>query len=190
MEIEIKYKVSQPDFKKIAMKLRQLGAHHLYDKKEVDIYFNVAGRDSISSKECLRIRESSSHTELTYKAPSKNPKEKHFAKRELNVDVKDAKATHAILEAMGNRKLVTIKKHRRYFKFAGCVVTLDRIDGAGTFIEVEYEGRSKKSGLEIVMKCSEKLGLREKKIDNRPYRDILLEKRQKNNPRPRILDQG
>ena len=58
LEIEKKYYIKDGNIESLTEILMSAGAEYIGDSKQTDIYFNVPGRDSLTSKECLRIRES------------------------------------------------------------------------------------------------------------------------------------
>lgn len=68
-EVEKKYKIDQNRREKLINFLNEK-AKLIEKKHEVDTYFNIVGRDSLSTKECLRIRETDSFSEITYKPSS------------------------------------------------------------------------------------------------------------------------
>ena len=178
-EVEKKYRLESKDKASFVRRLQEADAQFINKKKEVDTYFNVAGRDSLTTKECLRVREADTHTEMTYKPPTENHQvvQNHFAKKETNISVKDGREAITFLELLGNDILVAVDKEREYYAFDGCVVALDSIRDAGLFVEIEIETDDENSGLEKIDAIAQKLGLDESMIETLPYRDVVLNNR-------------
>ncbi len=178
-EIEKKFRLEGVNKTDFAERLQAMDAKLLNKKKEVDTYFNVAGRDSLTTKECLRVREADTHTEITYKPPTENHQvvQSHFAKKETNVSVPDGKEAVALLELLGNDILVVVDKEREYYNLDGCTVALDFIKDAGLFVEIEIETDDEQTALEKIDTLAQKLGLDDSMIETLPYRDVVLNNR-------------
>lgn len=177
-EVEKKFKPNTNNKAGFIRCLKAMNAELINNTREVDTYFNVADRDSLTTKECLRVRESDAHTEITYKPPTKNHRivRSHFAKKETNVAVNNGKMAVALLELLGNNILVVVDKNRECYSLGVCKVALDIIKGAGLFIEIEIETNDERAGLKYIDSIAKKLGLTESMIEKLPYRDIVLNK--------------
>lgn len=175
MEIELKYRVS--NLKEILETLNKNGAEFKKEKLEKDIYFNVSGRDSYTTKECLRIRSSSDgFAEITYKPPTEaKTKSEHFAKKETNLRISDPSEAELLLSLLGNTILVAVIKKRRYYSLNGCVVCIDEVQNVGHFAEVEVEDDDEERGLTRVKECGLLLGFSNAQIERKPYRDLVWE---------------
>lgn len=175
-EVEKKYRLNGLEKKLFLQRLQKLNAKFLNKKKEVDTYFNVTGRDSLTTKECLRVRETDTYTEITYKPPTKNHRiaQGYFAKKETNVLVQDGKEAIVMLELLGNDVLVVVDKEREYYAVNDCVVVLDNIKGSGLFVEIEIKTDNEQDGLNRINILAQKLGLNESAIEVLPYRDVVL----------------
>lgn len=178
-EIEKKFRLENADKAGLIKCLEKLGAQFVDKKKEVDTYFGVAGRDSLATKECLRVREADAFTEITYKPPTENHQivQSYFSKKETNVSVKDGKEAIALLELLGNDILVVVDKEREYYSLDECVIVLDSIKDAGLFVEIEIQTADEQAALKRIDIIAEKLGLNESMIETLPYRDIVLNNR-------------
>jgi adenylate cyclase class 2 len=80
-----------------------------------------------------RIRTVDGHHTLTLKVPQANS----LACLEYETGVDDAPQTDAMLEAMGYRPTVRIRKRRRTARFGDITLCLDEVDGLGLFMEAE-----------------------------------------------------
>jgi len=173
LEIEKKYRVQ--DINKIEQDLVGLGAVFGKQTQERDIYFNVSGRDSMTTKECLRIRSTNDKKEITYKPPTeKNNQGGHFAKKETNLLIKDVEIAQELLLNLGNSILVDFTKERKYYSLNDVTIALDVLNGAYFFIEIEVESEDEEDAIEKIIKVEELLGLSDDFIEDRPYRDIAM----------------
>lgn len=175
-EVEKKYRLNGLDKNLFIQRLQKLNAKFLNKKREVDTYFNVAGRDSLTTKECLRVRKTDIYAEITYKPPTENRhlSQGHFAKKETNVLVQDGKEAIAMLELLGNDVLVVVDKERKYYAIDGCVVALDSVKNAGLFVEIEVKTNYEQASLNRINILAQSLGLDESMIEVLPYRDVVL----------------
>lgn len=172
-EIEKKYRVES--LEKIEQKLVVLGAEMKGVAQERDIYFNVSGRDSMSTKECLRVRSSSRKQEITYKPPTKiNDSVAHFAKKETNLPINDVDTARDLLLCLGNSLLVDFTKDRKYYSLDGVTITLDLLDNRYSFVEIEVEGNDEVEALTRIQNVEQLLGLSGNLVEKRPYRDIAM----------------
>ncbi len=178
-EVEKKYRIKHLDKEALVLLLEEAGATLIKRKREVDTYFNVAGRDSLMTKECLRVRESNNKKEITYKPPTYacNADQSHFAKIETNVAVQDTVLAIELLKLIGNEVLVVVEKDRSYYELGECSITLDLITGAGLFAEIEVETNDEKSGIRQIDAAAATIGLDSSMIEMAPYRDLVLKAR-------------
>lgn len=182
-EVEKKYRLNGLDKKVFLQRLQKLNARFINNKKEIDTYFSVAGRDSLTTKECLRVRETDTYTEITYKPPTESHRvaQGYFAKKETNVLVQNGKEAIAILELMGNDILVVVDKDREYYAIDGCIVALDSIKNVGLFVEIEIEIDNEREGLKKINSLAQSLSLDESMVEISPYRDIVIDNNRKSN---------
>jgi adenylate cyclase class 2 len=54
--------------------------------------------------------------------------------------VGDAAAARALLELLGFREAVRVRKRRELYRLGGVEVALDTVEGLGTFVELESKG--------------------------------------------------
>jgi len=172
-EIEKKYQVH--NLQEIEQRLIAHNAEFIKETYERDIYFNVSGRDSMTSKECLRIRTSPTKTELTYKPPTAaNNTDTHFAKKETNLPIQDVDTAIELLESLGNSLLVDLRKQRKYYTLDEVTITLDILNEQYSFIEIEVEATNEPEALDKIQHIADILKLSEGSIETRPYRDIAM----------------
>lgn len=182
-EVEIKIKISKKETERLRGRLLSLGATCEEKLVEKDIYFTVAHRNFITTKECLRIRATNKkHLVLTYKGPTTGPmlKKKQFWKKEIDIPLCCSKEKMGnLLILLGCKKIAEVRKEREKFIFKKQIITLDKVEKIGWFLEVEEVARNKKeriAALENNLGLLKKLGLGDKDIITEPYRDLVLRK--------------
>lgn len=174
-EIEKKYRVD--NLRETEQLLIAQGARFVKETRERDIYFNVSGRDSMTTKECLRIRTTTTKTEITYKPPTvADNTDTHFAKRETNlpIHVHDIETAIELLENLGNSILVDLQKNRKYYTLDGVTITVDVLNEKYSFVELEVEDVDEATALTKIQTQAVRLGLSENAVETRPYRDIAM----------------
>jgi len=178
-EIEKKYRLLEDDAVSIEKKIVALGARHVSDSKQTDTYFNVSGRDSYGTKECLRIRETDKDIEITYKPPTKSSQAGvgYFSKKEVNLAVMDLDGAKELLMDIGCDVLCVVEKTRKDYLLDKIHISVDTISDVGVFVEVESNGTDDELSqvLEQIDGMAAKLGLNDSLIERRPYRDIVME---------------
>ncbi|HPC95427.1 MAG TPA: class IV adenylate cyclase [Sedimentisphaerales bacterium] len=139
MYVEIEAKLRVPSFERVEECLRSQGASFVSEMVQTDSYFDTPDADLARTDQCLRLRVETTGTAkrlvLTYKGPKQAD---DFKKRkEVNLDVTDAEAVEALLEALGYRRALAFNKKRREWKLAACRIALDTLPLIGTFVEIE-----------------------------------------------------
>ncbi|MDD1674113.1 MAG: class IV adenylate cyclase [Methanomicrobiales archaeon] len=130
-------KIRVQNLASIQARLHQLGARDCGVIRERDVYFNAPHRDFGTTDEALRIRYSEpGNAAMTYKGP----KVAGFAAKariELTVSIDPAFSMEEILVTLGFARVAEVRKVRSYYQLADASVALDRVDGLGTFVEIE-----------------------------------------------------
>lgn len=179
IEVERKFSlnITVEDFVKI---LSNRGGKFISSESQKDVYFNVSGRDSMSTKECLRIRSEDTRTELTYKAPSNSTEssQNHFSKKEINVELKSDKEMYELLIAIGCEVLAVVEKSRQTYVLDKLTIAIDTVAGLGNFVEVEalVASEQKEEALTAINLAAKNLGLQESATVNEPYRDLIVKR--------------
>jgi adenylate cyclase, class 2 len=134
LEIELKVRVETID--PVRERLRLLSAVHVTDTQEHDVYYNAPHRDFARTDEAVRVRYSQERSTLTYKGP----KNKDFAvkaREELNTGIESGPVLEKILMRLGFTRVADVRKIREYYTLRGASVALDRVEGLGSFVEIE-----------------------------------------------------
>ncbi|GAB7015977.1 class IV adenylate cyclase [Methanogenium cariaci] len=134
--IEVETKIAVSNLPEIADCLRSRGAVDLGSSVQQDTYLNATHRDYAKTDEALRVRETASGTEITYKGP-KSPGSKSKARTEITLSVASAPDAIALLTATGFFVSATVRKERHEFQYGGTTIALDRVENLGTYIEIE-----------------------------------------------------
>ncbi|HHX58879.1 MAG TPA: class IV adenylate cyclase [Candidatus Moranbacteria bacterium] len=182
VEIEKKYLIKGKNTAKIIKKLTCLGASHVEDIKQTDVYFNTPKRSSLSSKECLRIRTINNKIfEITYKPPTaeNHQSSNFFAKQEINLSVDSAKMAEVVLLSIGCKIITKVEKNRKCFRLDKFEIFLDNVKGAGMFLEVETIDYPKNTFTRLmeIETIVASLGINSADVESKPYRDLVMEEK-------------
>lgn len=171
MELEIK--VPCEDLNVLENRLKGMGASHVEDLDQVDLYFSHPGRDFGVTDEALRLRRENERTVITYKGPKLDKDTK--LREEIELGVEDIDLMSLILERLGFRPVIKIEKRRTVYELQGIHFCLDRLPGLGDFVEMEWQGEDLDAGKKKIMELKQKLGL----VGNerRSYLELLIEKK-------------
>jgi adenylate cyclase class 2 len=96
-------------------------------------------------------------------------------REEIELEVEDLVRMSAILEKVGFNPYLRVAKHRIVYSYQGIEFCLDRVEGLGEFVELEYEGDDLSEGRERIMSLKRELGLEGN--ERRSYLELLLEKK-------------
>jgi adenylate cyclase class 2 len=148
-EIEVKARIEDKDG--LVKRLAALGCALSKPISQDDTVFTkkVGKLDEfLSNEEFLRIRiQDDGKVILTAKKPAdKNNKSKeNLVKREYEVEVSSADDARGILEFLGFKEAVSVKKIRQTAHYGKYEICVDEIVGLGSFIELEEMGDSKQA---------------------------------------------
>ena len=136
-EIEAKLRIESPQA--VERKLTQLGAEFVAEQSHIDYHFDDEGLTLSMSDSALRLRRQSTGENIRSFLTYKGPKEKSRLKRrrEIETEIEDPDVAAKILRALGYRKMLTIEKRRRLWRFGQCEVALDSLPLLGDFVEIE-----------------------------------------------------
>jgi adenylate cyclase class 2 len=134
LEVELKVKI--PSLDPAREQLVRRNAQSCGKVHEHDVYYNAPHRDFSITDEAVRVRYTGDHAVVTYKGP----KIKKFglkAREELNFAVESGKIFETMLDRLGFTKTLEVNKWRETFRLGTASVSLDTVDGLGTFAEIE-----------------------------------------------------
>jgi len=142
-EVELKIRA---DHDAVRNRLREAGAERIGAVVQVDTYFDHPGREFAATDEAVRVRrerpvdapsDEPESAELTYKGPLVDDVSK--TREEVETGLEDGDAAVTILDRLDFSAAATVRKERERFALSGYTVTLDEVDGLGSFLEVERE---------------------------------------------------
>jgi len=175
--IEVEVKAHANDLAVIENKLNNLGAFRKNEEYQEDIYFNAPHRDFAQTDEALRIRKSRDNTGekifITYKGAKMDKVSK--TRKEIEVDVGDPLKVANIFESLGFRPVAIVKKNRVSYTFDELIITLDEVQGVGSFVEIEKEaeeGEDFQGALEEIFGFYKKIGIKEG-FERRSYLELM-----------------
>ncbi|NLZ31188.1 MAG: class IV adenylate cyclase [Methanomicrobiales archaeon] len=134
LEVEAKFAVRDPG--EVRARLRQKGVQMERRRREHDVYYNAPDRDFGETDEALRVRYDDAGVIMTYKGP-KIRVGSAKAREEFNLGVSSGETLEAILSRAGFRRAAVVTKIREFYEVGGATVTLDDVEGLGTFVEIE-----------------------------------------------------
>ncbi|HMK53172.1 MAG TPA: class IV adenylate cyclase [Methanobacteriaceae archaeon] len=175
--IEVEVKAHAKDLKVVTQHLKTLGAVFIKEEHQEDLYFNAPHRDFAQTDEALRVRnvtdEEGKTTFITYKGAKMDQLSK--TRVEVEVGVEDPVKSAIIFENLGFRPVATVKKDRTIYSFQDLIITLDRVDGAGDFVEIEkdmQEGTDYQEALDHIFAVYTQLRI-DDGFERRSYLEIL-----------------
>jgi adenylate cyclase, class 2 len=134
LEVELKVKI--PSLDPVRERLVHKKAQSRGKVHEHDIYYNAPHRDFGLTDEAVRVRYTDNHAVVTYKGP----KIKRFglkAREELNFAVESGQNFETMLDRLGFTRTREVNKWRETYTLGTASVSLDSVDGLGTFAEIE-----------------------------------------------------
>lgn len=134
LEVEAKFAVSDPE--EIRARLSRQGVQMARRRHERDVYYNAPNRDFAKTDEALRVRYDDSGVTVTYKGPKVRVGSAK-AREEFNLAVASGETLEVILSRTGFRRAAMVSKVREFYEMGDVTVTIDDVEGLGTFIEVE-----------------------------------------------------
>ncbi|WP_456478685.1 class IV adenylate cyclase [Geoglobus ahangari] len=169
MEVEVKFAVENPD--EIERIVEEM-AEFVIDKEEYDLYFNHPCRDFAETDEALRVRRDVEGVTLTYKGRKVDPETK--TREEIKVRLDDFDRMVAILGKLGFRVAGEVMKRRKIYRDGSVVICIDRLEGIGSFVELEIESDDVEGAKEKLFEYAEKLGLSREKSIRTSYLEMVL----------------
>jgi adenylate cyclase, class 2 len=172
MMIELEIKVPCADMTALESRLRRLGAKHVEELEQEDVYFGGPLRDFGRTDEALRLRRENDRCRITYKGPKLDKDTK--MREEIELEIEDITRMSAILARLDFSPVLRVAKHRTVYTYGNLEVCLDRVDGLDGYVELEYVGEDLEAGRAEIM--SSKLALGLEGNERRSYLELLLEK--------------
>ncbi|TAL32928.1 MAG: class IV adenylate cyclase [Spirochaetes bacterium] len=167
---EIEIKAHCDDLDAVRGRISAMGGTPLRSGREEDTYFGHPSRDFAATDEAVRMRVRGGKAILTYKGPKVSGRSKSRYEKETGVE--DGDALCEILLKLGFVRVETVVKEREIFLLDGVEVCLDRVQGAGTFVELELQGEDVSAVEHELFALAERLGL--DRFERRSYLELVL----------------
>ncbi len=157
---EIEMKLPVFSLEEIKEKLIWKGFREEATVRESDMYYNSEHHDVKKLGEALRIRKSTDlfngQTQAQLNFKGKKMDQVSMSRQEYETAVADPECTEKILIALGFEPVAGVQKTRCYMKKNEMTACLDRVDGLGSFLELEVIA-SEESMREIYLREMERL---------------------------------
>jgi len=176
LEAEVKLALAADDGRRLAQRLAALGAEPGPEHVQVDAYFAHPMRDFGATDEALRLRLDDGALRITYKGPKLDPPRKTREEIEFALAT-DVDSATRLLERLGFRPVATVRKRRRDHRLAGdppAVVSIDDVEGLGSFCEVEIASESVAAGRAAIAAVLARLDLADRPPIAASYLELLL----------------
>jgi len=171
--IELEIKMPCPDLKALERRLIEMGARLEGDLDQEDVYFSHPSRDFGATDEALRLRRENDRSRITYKGPKLDLDTK--MREEIELDVEDLARMSLVLERVWFKPHYRVVKCRRVYLLQSVQFCLDRVEGLGDFVELEYEGPDLEEGKRKIMELKRHLKLEGN--ERRSYLELLMQKK-------------
>lgn len=162
--IEVEVKAHAPNLDEIEEKIVEIGACRVREEYQEDVYFNAPHRDFAQTDEALRIRKiksgNSEEIFITYKGAKMDKISK--TRKEIEVAVEDPLKVADIFQNLSFRPVATVRKNRIIYTMGELIITLDEVQGVGSFVEIEKEteeGEDTKEALDEIFATYSKIGI-------------------------------
>jgi adenylate cyclase class 2 len=170
-EYEVEVKVPCENLDAVRKRLLEMGATDGGEKDQEDIYLSHPCWDLGERDEALRLRGSGGRWRITYKGPKVDERTKTREEMEMEIDPR----IEGVLERMGFERRMILRKTRHTMMLGNVEFALDRVDGLGSFVELEYKGDSVEEGKGEILSLMEELGL--EGGERRSYLELMIDKR-------------
>ena len=189
--IEVELRVKVPNMQRLEQKVKALGGKYAYTMANVDDYYLSAadaaacafgnGNCAKPKGGVIRIRTLTrgGSKQKTILLTIKTVKNGDLAvRKELQIDVSDARETERILEYFGCKKILTLSKNRKIYNIGGIGILLDEIKELGNWMEVSIEGANvdAEDSRAKLYALLEKLGFAAKDVVSKGYFNLAAEK--------------
>ena len=168
LEFELKVRTSSLD--PVRQQLIGHNARFCGRIHEHDIYYNAPHRDFGVTDEAIRVRYTNDHALVTYKG-AKIKTSGLKAREELNIVVDSGTVFEQMLDRLGFTRTAEVNKWRENYRLFDAAITLDEVEGLGTFVEIEILAEDAHSDTPArIQEIAKEIG-----VDGEPILDSYLE---------------
>ena len=169
MEVEVKTACVDPEG--LRQKVLAMGGIFRGRYQQSDVYYAHPCRDFAVTDEALRIRTQPGLVQMHYKGPKIDSSTK--TREELGIFLPDSEAMADILDRLGFRPVMTVRKDREVYLIREIEVCLDRVEGLDTYVELETSGDDLDDARKRLLDLMAELSL--EGSERRSYLELLLE---------------
>jgi adenylate cyclase class 2 len=173
--IEVEVKVRINDIKVMENRIEEQGAEYEGMIKQADEYFDFPDMRIFNSGSAFRVRAADGNYRVTYKGVKKD--KETTSRAEIEIAIESAEEMIKILENIGFIRLCEIKKKRKVYLLAGLKISLDEVEGLGSFMEIEGMANSEeeyKAKKGEIFKLLDKFGVPLEEISQKSYMELAL----------------
>jgi len=183
LEVEVKAYIK--DIEKFMEKLKNIKAKFLKEEKQIDVYFNSPTRNFAETDEALRVRQiigiasripaglqtftDEDKFYLTYKGKKIDKETKTREEIETSCDEK----IFDVLEKLNFKKVASVEKRRKYYKYKNFEICVDNVKGLGNFVEIESHDLNNK---EEIFNLLEIFDIKREETIRKSYLELLKNK--------------
>lgn len=176
LEAEVKLALDADRSARLRARLGELAAVPAAEHRQVDVYLAHPSRDFAATDEALRLRLDGDELRITYKGPKLDPPRKTREEIEfpLGTGIEEARL---LLGRLGFRPVATVAKRRAEHRLPGepvVLVSLDEVEGLGSFCEVETAAITADAGRAVLDDALARLGLADLAPIAESYLELLL----------------
>ncbi|MEM4576890.1 MAG: class IV adenylate cyclase [Candidatus Nezhaarchaeales archaeon] len=175
IEVEAKVPVSEREKQLILEKLRRINSMEKAYEEE-DLFFISINDPSFGNNKTLKLRKSNGRTKLIFKTKRAGDGFKENLEIEVEVKEKDTGNLVQLLNLLGFKESLVIRKRRLSFCFDHYTINVDDVEGLGSFVEIEIltdESEVERARNEI-SKILSVLGISEKEIILKSYAEMMV----------------
>lgn len=171
-EIELKAWVDDEDG--VRRRLGEIGRFVGAETKE-DVYLASAPGPSGEERPRIRLRSDAHGHEITVKA--KRIERGVETSREITVAIDDPAAFLDLAAEIGYRPILRKRKRSEVWEVDGVRAELNRVDGLGTFLEIEVQRPSPDPAARgLLFAVLHRAGVGEDRVEPKPYQVLLAER--------------
>ncbi len=114
---------------------------------QIDKYYTPVHRDFLKKRpvdEWLRLRKENKKMSITYKNWHRDKNKRSTHADEFESQIEKIDQLEKILEVLDFKHIITVHKKRTIWNWKKYEIALDKIQGLGSYVEIEYKGKEKK----------------------------------------------
>jgi adenylate cyclase class 2 len=180
-EIELKLRFNTAEREKLIAWCERSGYAAGEPTEQIDHYLMPGSINLFANDEAFRVRRSSCAGKTVWSLifKGKNTGTTMQERQELETAVEDGEVLIVMLERLGIREILTVKKTRISFRKGAVTICLDRVESLGEFLEIEImtEGGNIVSARRKINELVKSMALETAMPEPKNYLQLLWENR-------------